>query len=89
MLTPWLVDATSKGTTFRNITTNVNRAEIERQLLDSGFTRRALQVDKNVVEFERDGARYVLRDHAASTGDPTADFYPDGITRTLEIRIRG
>ncbi len=84
------IDITAKGSRVRNVQTNVSRSSFEQQLLDSGFDRTVLASNQNVVAYELDGARYVVRNAATSTGGPTADFYPAGLSEfTLKIRLGG
>lgn len=84
------IDITAKGSRVRNVQTSVGRSGFEQELADSGFSRSVLTTNKNVVQYELDGARYVVRDAATSTGGPTADFYPAGSDAfTLKIRLGG
>ena len=63
------VDITNKGSRARNVQTSVGRSTFEDEVVESGFTRNVLTTDsKNIVEFQRDGARYVVRDAETSTG---------------------
>lgn len=83
------IDVTAKGSRSRNIQTSVTRSSFENELLESGFRRTVLNAERNVVQFERGGVRYVVRDAARSTGGPAADFYPAGSGDImLKIRLR-
>ena len=84
------IDITAKGSRVRNVQTSVGRSSFEQDLLDSGYQATVVSPGKNVVAYELNGARYVVRDTATSTGGPTADFYPAGSSSfTLKIRLAG
>ena len=82
-------DRTTKERSVENRKTNVGRAEFEKNLRDGGW-KESKSADGKVTIFEKDGARYVLRDNAKSTGGPTADFYNSGSSSVnLKIRLGG
>ena len=84
------IDITAKGSRVRNVQTSVNRSSFEQNLVDSGYQSTVVGQGKNVVSYELNGTRYVVRDAATSTGGPTADFYPAGSASfTLKIRLAG
>lgn len=80
-------NTTRPGSKETNRSTNVSREEFERNLRDQGWKERRLESYNNIKEFSKNGARYVVRDNATSTGDPTADFYMAG-SRSKELKIR-
>jgi hypothetical protein len=83
------VDITRKGS-VRNVQTSVTRPSFEQNLIDAGYKPTVAPTGPNVVTYELNGARYVVRDAAKSTGGPTADFYPAGSKDfTLKIRLAG
>ena len=80
------VDLT-KGGSIRNVGTNATPSEFADSLTATGWTSRA-STDGAVQIFERDGAKYVLRDRASSYGGWSADFTPAGAPKpTLKIRL--
>jgi len=79
-------DVTRAGSRFANRATDVTKSQFERNLLDSGFTR-SVSRDGKAIILENDGARYILRDGAKSTGGPTADFYRAG-SSSPDLKIR-
>ena len=84
------IDITAKGSRVRNVQTSVSRSNFEHNLIEASYRPTVLRAEKNIVSYERNGARYVVRDGAASTGGPTADFYPAGSSSfTLKIRLGG
>jgi hypothetical protein len=84
------IDITAKGSRVRNVQTSVNRSSFEQNLIDSGYQPTVVGQGKNVVSYELNRTRYVVRDAATSTGGPTADFYPAGSSSfTLKIRLAG
>jgi RHS repeat-associated protein len=84
------IDITAKGSRVRNVQTSIGRSTFEQNLTDAGFKPTVVGPGKNVVSYELNGARYVVRDAARSTGLPTADYYPAGSTSfTLKIRLTG
>jgi RHS repeat-associated protein len=78
-------DAT-KPNSLPNRATNVTRAEFEENLSSAGWTK-AVSKDGQVTIYTKDGARYVVRDDAKSTGGPTADFYQPG-SKGIDLKIR-
>jgi len=84
------VDITAKGSRVRNVQTTVSRSSFERNLIEAGYKPTVVSSGRNVVSYELNGTRYVVRDAATSTGGPTADFYPPGSSSvTLKIRLSG
>jgi hypothetical protein len=67
------IDITAKGSRVRNVQTSVGRSSFEQNLIDAGYQPTAVSPAKNVVSYELNGTRYVVRDAATSTGGPTAD----------------
>ena len=81
-----VVDLT-RGGSVRNIGTNTTYQEFADTLTSDGWTSRT-SADGKVQIFEKDGARYVLREKADSYGGWTADFTPAGGSNvTLKIRL--
>jgi RHS repeat-associated protein len=77
----------TKGGSVRNVQTDVKRADFESNLSANGW-KRSTSKDGLTTIFEKDGARYVVRDNAKSTGTPTADYYAPGSGDiTLKIRM--
>lgn len=82
------IDVTAKGSRVRNVRTSTSRSSFEQNLIDRGYQPTLVSPQKNVVSYELNGKRYVVRDAATTTGGPTADFYPAGSsTFTLKIRL--
>jgi hypothetical protein len=79
-------DVTRAGSRVANRATDVTKSQFDKNLIDSGFTR-SLSKDGKAIILEKDGARYILRDGAKSTGGPTADFYKAGST-SADLKIR-
>jgi hypothetical protein len=79
-------DRTTKGRSVENRHTNVARQEFEQNLRENGW-RESKSADGKVTIFEKDGAKYVLRDNAKSTGGPSADFYKSG-SKSVDVKIR-
>jgi RHS repeat-associated protein len=69
-----------------NRETNLTRAEFEQNLSSAGWTK-TVRGNGKVVEYAKDGFRYVVRDSAKSTGGPTADFYKPG-SKSIDLKIR-
>jgi hypothetical protein len=69
-----------------NKSTDVTRAEFEKELQLDGWQRKE-HANGKVVSYEKDGARYVVRDGAKSTGGPTADHYSLG-SRKADLKNR-
>ena len=81
-------DVTRAGSRVANRATDVTKSQFEKNLMDSGFTR-SLSRDGKAIILEKDGAKYILRDGAKSTGGPTADFYKAGSTSAdMKIRLK-
>ncbi|MGP8150103.1 MAG: hypothetical protein ACLPXU_05385 [Acidimicrobiales bacterium] len=80
------VDLT-RGGSIQNIGTSVTETEFADTLKSNGWTSRPSQ-DGKVETFEKDGAKYVLREFADSYRGWTADYTPEGSDRfTLKIRL--
>jgi hypothetical protein len=79
-------DVTLPGSRYANRAADVTKAQFERNLLDSGFTR-TVSKDGKAIILEKNGARYILRDAAKSTGGPTADFYKAD-SQSIDLKIR-
>ena len=81
------VDLTRPGAHARNVGTNATYTEFAETLIARGWSLKPSK-DGAVQIFERDGAKYVLRDGAKSWGGWTADFTPAGAYgATLKIRL--
>ena len=79
-------DVTRAGSRYANRATDVTKANFEKNLIDSGWARSVSQDGKTII-LQRDGAKYVLRDGAKSTGGPTADFYKAD-SKGIDVKIR-
>lgn len=78
-------DITS-GNSVRNIRTDVEKAEFEANLVESGYTQ-TLSKDGKADIFTKDGARYTVRNESNS-GYSTAEYVPAGAPRgTIKIRL--
>jgi len=72
-----------------NRATSISRAQFEKNLLAARWIR-TVGAQGKVIEYAKDGARYMVRDGAKSTGGPTTDFYKSGSESIdLKIRLRG
>ena len=80
------LDRTKPGSRFPNRGTDVTRAELEKNLSESGWSK-SVSKDGKVTNFEKDGARYSVREGAKSTGGPTADYYKKG-SQSPDLKIR-
>jgi hypothetical protein len=80
------VEVTRGGSRVPNRSTGVDRHSFEKNLLNSGWSK-SVSKDGRTAVFEKDGARYVLRSGAKSTGGPTADFYKPG-SKSIDQKIR-
>ncbi len=77
----------TRGGSITNRTTDVTHADFSKNLADGGWVR-SVSRDQKATIFEKDGARYVLRN--SGEGVPTADFNRSGSTRPdLKIRLEG
>ena len=77
----------TKGGSIRNVGTNATNTEFAGNLTAGGWISRTSK-DGAVQIFQRDGAKYVLRERAGSYGGWTADFTPAGAQDvTLKIRL--
>jgi RHS repeat-associated protein len=65
---------TTKGRSVENRSTNVGKDEFKRNLRENGW-KESVSKDGQTSIFEKDGARYVIRENAKSTDGATADFY--------------
>jgi hypothetical protein len=79
-------DVTRAGSRYVNRATDVTKSQFEKNLIDSGFTR-AISKDGKAIILQKDGAKYILRDAAKSTGGATADFYKAG-SKSIDLKIR-
>lgn len=81
-------DVTKSGSRYANRSIDVTKSDFEKVLLKDGWQKSASKDGKTII-LTKDGAKYVLRDAAKSTGGPTADFYPDGSKKfILKIRLK-
>jgi hypothetical protein len=80
------IEKTNEGSRVVNKVADLSRANFEKNLTNSGWTR-SVSKDGRVVNYEKDGARYSVRDNAKSTGGPTADYYKAGSDKP-DIKIR-
>jgi len=76
----------TKGRSVENRSTNVGKNEFKRNLRESGW-KESVSKDGQSTIFEKDGARYVVRENARSTGGPTADFYKAN-SSSIDVKIR-
>ncbi|MFM0054013.1 DUF6531 domain-containing protein [Paraburkholderia phytofirmans] len=77
---------TTTGNSVRNIKTDVEKAEFEANLVESGYAQ-TLSKDGKADIFTKDGARYTVRNESNS-GYPTAEYVPAGASRgTIKIRL--
>lgn len=80
------VDLT-RGGSVRNIGTNATHTEFGEALKSGGWTSRVSK-DGAVQIFEKDGAKYVLREKADSYSGWTGEFTPaESPSSTLKIRL--
>ncbi len=79
-------DATRANSRYVNRATDVTKSQFEKNLVDSGFTR-SVSKDGKAIILQKDGAKYILRDAAKSTGGPTADYYKAG-SNSIDLKIR-
>jgi hypothetical protein len=80
------IDLTRAGS-IRNIGTDTTNTEFADTLTSNGWTS-SVSKDGAVQIFEKNGAKYVLRQKADSYSGWTADFTPAGSARiTLKIRL--
>jgi RHS repeat-associated protein len=79
-------DLTRPGSRFPNRGVDLTRSEFEQNLGAAGWSSRT-SADGKVTIFEKNGARYVVRDNATSTGGPTADYYRPG-SSDISLKIR-
>lgn len=80
------VPRTFEGARVTNRVTDVSRSTFEKNLSNSGWSKSASK-DGKVTNYEKDGAKYSVRDNAKSTGGPTADYYKAGSDKP-DIKIR-
>ncbi len=82
------IDTTDPGAGMVNYDTYLTRSEFESELSRLGWTKES-SLGGKVVIYTKDGARYVVRDDAKSTGGPTADFYhPRGNGKKIDMKLR-
>ncbi len=79
-------DATEPRSRYAKTETDITRDEFEKNLLKDGWAK-SVSKDGKVVIHEKNGARYVIRDNAKSTGGPTADYYKAG-SEVINSKIR-
>jgi hypothetical protein len=80
------IDVTLGGS-IRNIATSVTETEFADTLDANGWTS-SISKDGAVQIFEKDGAKYVLREYAGSYSGWSADFTPSGSSDvTLKLRL--
>ena len=79
-------DVTRAGSRYANRATDVTKSQFQKNLVDSGFAR-TVSKDGKVIILPKDGAKYILRDAAKSTGGATADFYKVG-SKSIDLKIR-
>lgn len=81
------VDITKGRSSIRNIGTDARHTEFSETLTAGGWSSRTVGNGKATL-FEKDGARYSLREQAGSYGGWTAEYTPAGATsQTLKIRL--
>lgn len=81
-------DVTSKGARMSNRSTDMSRGEFEKNLEANGWNKDQRGGPKNVTNYEKDGAKYSVRDNATSTGGPSADYYQPGSDKPdLKLRL--
>ncbi|GAC43810.1 hypothetical protein [Paenibacillus popilliae] len=73
----------TKGSSVRNIQTDVTKKTFERNLESSGFTK---TTSNGVTHFTKGNTRYTTRNYS-NQGSRTADYYPNG-SRTPFSKIR-
>ncbi|MCB1207684.1 MAG: hypothetical protein KDK97_00090 [Verrucomicrobiales bacterium] len=83
---PLYDDVTRAGSRYANRATDVSKAIFEKNLIDSGWARSVSKDGKTII-LQKDGAKYVLRDGAKSTGGPTVDYYKPG-SQGIDVKIR-
>jgi hypothetical protein len=76
----------TRGGSVANRATDVTRANFERNLLDAGW-KKSTSKDGKVVNYEKDGHRYSVREQSKSSGGPTADYYKPG-SKEIDVKIR-
>jgi hypothetical protein len=79
-------DITAPNSRYANRLTDVGHEEFGDNLIANGWSRSASK-DGRVVIFQRDGAKYVLRENAKTYGGWTADFYKAG-SKNIDVKIR-
>lgn len=79
-------DRATKGRSVENRSTDVGQSEFKQNLRHNGW-KESTSKDGQTTIFEKDGARYVVRDNARSTGGPTADYYQSG-SSSINVKIR-
>ncbi|GAC42812.1 hypothetical protein [Paenibacillus popilliae] len=71
---------------YNNRGTNVTKNEFERNLSTSGWNK-STSKDGKVNIYDRNGAKYAIRDNAKSTSGPTADYYKAN-SKKIDTKIR-
>jgi hypothetical protein len=79
-------DITAAKSAIRNIGTDVSKGDFEQNLKESGWDQSTSKDGQSSI-FTKDGAKYTTRQSSSSTGGPSAEFFPDGMNRTLKIRL--
>ncbi|NMO94917.1 hypothetical protein [Paenibacillus lemnae] len=79
-------DVTEPTSRFHNRRTGVTREKFEENLIEEGWTR-SISKDGKAVNYEKDGARYSIREGAKSTGETSADYYKKG-SKKIDVKIR-
>jgi hypothetical protein len=79
-------DVTDPRSRCPNIGTDISKAEFEKNLLEENWTR-SLAKGGEAIIYKKDGAKYVIREEALSTGKATADYYKPG-SPDISTKIR-
>ena len=81
-------DETRPSATMPNYKSDLTRDEFESRLSELGWSKEPSK-DGAAMIYTKDGAKYVVRDEAKSTGGPTADFYhPKGNGKKIDMKLR-
>jgi hypothetical protein len=82
------IDVTKPRATMPNYEVDLSRSAFESELSQLGWTKEP-SPDGKVMIYTKDGAKYILREDAKSTGGPTADFYhPRGDGESIDMKLR-
>jgi RHS repeat-associated protein len=77
----------SGKSSLRNVQTNVSHRALQKNLRANGWVK-ASTADGKATVMSKGSAKYLIRNHAKSTGGWTADYYPAGAGRaTMKIRL--